>query len=143
MRTVLQLPEAAIHARRRQEELRSHYRRTPEAAWATHLAWTDASGPEIADPYHGTVRVGLDGRELPFALDDAVGGPHDGPAPGELLCAALAACVDSTIRLVAARMQIALVRLAVIVTGDVDGRGALGEEDVPVGFQSIRLEVQL
>src|SRR5262245_43179662 len=117
----------------------------PEAAWATHLAWTEATELDTADPYRGTVRIGLKGRELAFALDDAVGGPHDAPAPapGELVCAALAACLDSTIRLVAARMRIALSRLVVLVTGDVDGRGTLGEEEVPVGFQSIRLEVQL
>ena len=40
-------------------------------------------------------------------------------------------------------MGIALERLAVVVTGDVDGRGTLGEPQVPVGFQSLRLEVQL
>jgi len=83
------------------------------------------------------------GQELTFALDDSVGGAHDAPTPGELFCAALAASVDSAVRLVAARMSVGIERLAVIVTGDVDSRGVLGDTQVPVGFQSIRLEVQL
>jgi uncharacterized OsmC-like protein len=127
----------------RQAALRARYRHAPELAWATHLAWTESSGADIADPYRGTVRVSLAGRKLPFSLDDGVGGAHDAPAPGELLCAALAACVDATMRLAAARMNIELARLAVIVTADVDSRGSLGEPGVPVGFQSMRLEIQL
>jgi uncharacterized OsmC-like protein len=123
--------------------LRARYRLAPESAWATHLAWTESSGAEVADPYRGMARMGLAGHELPFALDDAVGGPHDEPAPGELLCAALAACLDSTIRLVAVRHGIVILGLAVIVTGDVDARGTLGDRDVPVGFQSLRVEIQL
>jgi uncharacterized OsmC-like protein len=123
--------------------LRARYRHAPELAWATHLAWTETSGADTADPFRGTVQVGLAGRKLPFSLDDGVGGSHDRPAPGELLCGALAACVDAALRLEAARMQTELARLAVIVTADVDSRGSLGEPGVPVGFQSMRLEIQL
>jgi uncharacterized OsmC-like protein len=122
--------------------LRARYQEEPESAWATHLAWTETSGAG-ADPFRGTVHMSLADRELNYALDDGVGGPHDQPAPGELLCAAVAACVDATIRLAAARMDVEIERLAVIVTGDVDSRGSLGQADVPVGFQSMRLEIQL
>jgi uncharacterized OsmC-like protein len=99
--------------------------RTAEA-WFTHLGWT-----EEAQAAH----IGLDDRELAFAGDDQ--------APRDLLCAALAACADSTIRRFAARMGVRIERLAVIATGDVDERGAAGVPGVPVGFQSMRLEVQL
>jgi len=134
MRTVIQPTQLSTGVRDRQAALRSRYVRAPESAWATHFAWTEASGPELADPFRGTVRVGVAGREVAFALDDAVGGPHDAPAPGELFCAALAACLDSTLRLVAARMDVTIERLAVIVTGDVDARGSLGDSGVPSGF---------
>lgn len=124
-----------------QSALLTRYRRSPAAAWATHLAWTEDAGP--ADPYRGAVHLGLAGRAVPFSLDDAVGGPHDAPTPGELLCAALAASMSAAIRIMASRLGITIERLAVIATGDVDARGALGEAGVPVGFQSMRLEIQL
>ena len=137
-------PQARLsHVGDLDETLRARYRDSPELAWATHLAWTDASGAALADPYRGVTRTGLVGRELPYALDDAVGGPKDEPTPGEILCAALAASLDATLRLVAIRRGITVASLAVIVTGDVDARGALGDPDVPVGFQSLRVEVQL
>lgn len=126
-----------------QAALRARYRQKPESAWATHLAWTETSGRDLADPFRGTVKVSLAGRQLAFALDDGVGGPHDQPSPGELFCAALAASVDSTIRLAAARTMVDIARLAVMVTGDVDSRGSLGDPGVPVGFQSMRLDIQL
>ncbi len=130
-------------ARELQDTLRSRYRRAPESAWATHLAWTESSWQAMADPFRGTVFVSLAGRGQAFSLDDSVGGPHDETAPGELLCAALASSFDSTLRLAAARMDVAIEHLAVVVTGDVDARGALGVAGVPVGFQSMRLQVDL
>ncbi|HKA88310.1 MAG TPA: OsmC family protein, partial [Haliangiales bacterium] len=57
--------------------------------------------------------------------------------------AAVAASFDATIREIARERSIAIGRLAVIVTGDVDVRGARGERGVMVGFQSMRVEVQL
>jgi uncharacterized OsmC-like protein len=141
MRSDLLPPLLSNAANDRQSALITRYRRQPEAAWATHLAWTEDAG--TADPYRGTVRVGLSGRALPFSLDDGVGGPHDAPAPGELLCAALAASISAAIRIVASRSDLAIERLTVMATGDVDSRGALGEAGVRVGFQSIRLEIQL
>ena len=140
MRSVIPIQLHTNEVRDRQAALRSRYRAQPEFAWATHLAWTEASG---ADPFRGEVRMSLAGRRLAFALDDGVGGPHDQPSPGELLCAALAACVDSTLRLAAAAMDVGIRDLAVIVTGDVDSRGGLGETHVPVGFQSMRVEIRL
>ena len=73
------------------------------------------------------------GWKLAFALGDGVGGLHDQPAPGELLCAALAACVDATNRLAAVRLKAGIARLTVIVTGDIDSRGSLSDDGVPVG----------
>src|SRR5262249_56357241 len=80
-------------------------------------------------------------RAVPFALDESVGGTHDQPSPSELFCAALAASLDTAIRLEAARMNQAIERLAVLATGDIDARGSLGEDGVPVGFQSLPVEI--
>jgi uncharacterized OsmC-like protein len=69
----------------------------------------------------------------------AVGGPHDAPTPGDMLCAALAACQDSSIRMVANLYSIELKFLQVCVEADVDVRGTLAvDENVPVVFQSMR-----
>lgn len=107
----------------REAALRRRYERQPESAWTTHLAWTRGES---------SVHLGLEDAVLPYATD-----PHD------LFAAAVAADVDSTIRRLAARKGIALDRLVVIVTADTDARGALGEPGVPVGFQSMRIEIQI
>ena len=140
MRTILS-PLLSNPTREIEAALRARYDRAPESAWVTHLAWTEASN--VKDAHRGAVRVGLEGRELSLSLERAVGGPHDDMRPRDLFCAAIAACLDSSIRLVAARQGVPLERLVVIVTGDVDARGVLGDPDVPVGFQSMRVEVQL
>jgi uncharacterized OsmC-like protein len=41
------------------------------------------------------------GASFEYGIDEKVGGLSDRPNPGDLLCAALAACEDGTIRMVA------------------------------------------
>jgi uncharacterized OsmC-like protein len=98
------------------------------------------------DPFHGQVVPGSQdyGVQWAFGIHSAVGGYHDGPNPGDLLCAALAACLDSTLRIIAERLGVALRQLAVDVTADVDVRGTLVlDRAVPVGFQRMRCRVSL
>ena len=79
-----------------------------------------------------------------FGIHEAVGGDHDLPNPGDLLCAALSACLDSTTRMIANRLGITITHLAVTVTAEVDVRGTLMvARDVPVGFQKMNCEVNL
>lgn len=134
---------------RRQAPLRERYRRDPAAAMTRKRART---GPEDArDPYHGTVvpENAADpsapyGVRVGFGLDDSVGGLHDAPNPGDLLCAALAACEDGLIRMIAGVLKIELEELEVEVTGDVDVRGTLAlDPDARVGFQELRMSVRL
>lgn len=74
-----------------------------------------------------------------FGIHRAVGGYHDAPNPGDILCAALASCLDSTIRIIADRLGITLTSLEVDVTAEVDVRGTLVvNRDIPVGFQAMR-----
>jgi uncharacterized OsmC-like protein len=68
----------------------------------------------------------------------------DAPNPGELLCAALAACQDSTVRMVANLLAVELTALAVDVEGDVDLRGTPAVDlAVPVGFQAFRCRTRV
>jgi uncharacterized OsmC-like protein len=88
-----------------------------------------------ADPY---------GVTWGYGIDQAVGGLHDAPNPAELLCAALAACADGTVRMIAALQRVELEELEVQVSGLVDVRGTLGLDlDVPVGFQALTMAVRL
>lgn len=128
----------------RQEPLRARYRETPEAAHITDRATT--TGSDLWDPWHGVVKPGSEdhGETWPQGVHRAVGGFHDAPNPGDILCAALATCLDSTIRLIADRLGVALEVLEVEVTADVDVRGTLVvRRDVPVGFQSMRCHVNI
>ena len=126
-----------------QAPLRAAYRATPAAALITDHART--TGVDPADPFHSTVEP-MDGCgvSVPVHVHAALGGPHTAPTPGDLLCAALAACQDSSVRMVADLLGVELVALNVTVTATVDVRGTLGmARDVPVGFQAITCDVQL
>jgi len=96
------------------------------------------------DPLHGTV-VPRDheGIAWDFGLDAKVGGYDDLPNPGHLLCAALGACLDSTIRMMADLLHIDLIRLQVDVVGEVDVRGCLALDDaVRPGFDHIDCSIE-
>ena len=126
-----------------QAPLRSLYRETPAEAMVTDHART--CGTELSDPFHSQVEP-MDGCgvTVPVGVHRAVGGLHDAPTPGDLLCAALAACQDSAVRMVANRLGVEILALEVRVTAQVDVRGALGmEADVPVGFQSMTCDIDL
>lgn len=126
-----------------QAPLRAHYKASPEAAMVIDHART--SSADHADPFHAVVEP-MDGCgvAVPVGVHRAVGGMHDAPTPGDLLCAALAACQDSSVRMVANLMGIELTFLEVRVTAAVDVRGTLGvSRDVPVGFQSIQCDINI
>jgi uncharacterized OsmC-like protein len=127
----------------RQEPLRRRYRAAPQEAWITDRA--TAVGGADDDPFHGTLEAG-DGYGVRWrvGIHRAVGGFHDRPNPGDILCAALAACFDTTLRMIAARMGISVTLLWVRVTGDVDVRGTLAvEREVPVGMQQMHCRLEL
>ncbi len=126
-----------------QAPLRKMYKIEPQAAQVVDRA--RASSPNTDDPFHSVVEpMPGCGVTLPVGVHHALGGPHDAPTPGDILCAALAACQDSVIRMVANLLNITLESLEVTVTADIDVRGTLMvEPDVPVGFQTMRCDVQL
>ena len=125
-----------------QAPLCAKYKSEPQAAMVTDHA--HAKGGNAADPFHSTVQpMPGCGVTLPVGVHRALGGPHDAPTPGDILCAALAACQDSAVRMVANRLGIELEFLEVEVHGEVDVRGTLVMgKNVPVGFQSMRVDVR-
>jgi uncharacterized OsmC-like protein len=126
-----------------QAPLRALYKASPEAAMVIDRART--SGEDPLDPFHASLEpmTGC-GVVVPVGVHRAVGGPHDVPTPGDILCAALAACQDSSIRMVANALGVDLESLEVEVTGDIDVRGTLGmDREVPVGFKAMRCDVRL
>jgi uncharacterized OsmC-like protein len=95
-------------------------------------------------PMRGRVHFGSHATgQLDFGVHQAIGGTHEGPVPGDLLCAALASCQESSLRMVAAVLGVQLLELRVRVRGQVDVRGTLGDPLVPVAFQSFQVFVRL
>ena len=106
---------------------------------------TSSHDAPVDEPLHGRVRIGSDfPAELTIGVHKAVGGESDYPNPGEVLSAAIACCLDSSIRIIANHMGIRLARLEVSVDAMVDVRGTLCMDcNVPVGFQEIDVKVQV
>ncbi len=54
------------------------------------------SGGNASEPFH-SIAEPMDGCgvSVPVGVHAAAGGKHDAPTPGDILCAALAACQDS------------------------------------------------
>ena len=127
----------------KQRPLRETYLKHPEAAWITDIAVIE--GTQLDDPFHTTVSINEEmKRPFQVGVHKAVGGLHDFPNPGDLLCASLASCFETTMRLIANRLQIRLLKTRVKATANVDVRGTLLiDKDVPVNFQSMGLEVDL
>ncbi len=129
----------------KQAPLRSAYTQDPAQALTRKHALTSASRIPPTDPFHGEVEVGRGyGVSLRYGLDRYVGGLHDLPNPGDILCAALAACQDGTIRMVANLLGVELEELEVEVSGELDVRGALAiDPGVRVGFEALDCRVRL
>lgn len=139
----------AEDVRVRQEALRTLYADRPEAATINKRVRTGPGGD--GDPFHSTVvPENAAHPEQPYGVrwrcgpDEAVGGLHDVPNPGELLCGALAGCFDGTVRMIAALLGVELERLEVEAKASMDVRGALAiDPEVRVGLQAMQLDVRL
>lgn len=135
---------AKIDVREHQNPLIKRYKKSPEEAQVTDHART--TGTRLSDPFHAKVEPGSEDHGIiwKFGVHKGVGGPQDRPVPGDILCAALATCLDSTIRLIANRLGIHLEVLEVDVSADVDLRGTLAvDREVPVGFQSMECQIHI
>jgi len=127
----------------RQIGLKEIYLKDPTLAFITDSS--EVIGKNLQDPFRTSVTIS-DELHVPFkvGIHRAVGGDHDFPNPGDILCAALACCFESTVRMIANRLNIQLQETKVKAIAQVDVRGTLLlDKTVPVGFQSMQLEVKL
>jgi uncharacterized OsmC-like protein len=141
---------AADTLRAKQKPLKDQYRNDPKSAFITlnssgsldptstsltcSLASAGAAQKKVAGLHQ---MAGGDGFEMSGEL-----------CSGDMLLESLVACYGVTIRAVATALGIELKGGTVITEGDLDFRGTMGikgqdGEQVPVGFQHIRLSVRL
>ena len=119
-------PEAGI--------VSAHVRTRWEERYHTHVA---AEGFELHDdriPRSATLSV-----DRPQAL----GGSDRGPAPGELILAALGSCVAQTFIEAAAMTGVRVDRLEIAAEAHLDLRGNAGVEGVRPGLTRIHLDVEV
>ena len=121
-----------------QKPLKDQYRADPTASRIT----LRAKGCQTGAPVSCSVDIG---RAIYQAeAHKGVGGAGGGACSGDLLLGALAACAQITCQMVAAAMGIQTEHIEVTVEGDLDLRGTLGiSKDVPVGFESVRLNFNI
>lgn len=121
-----------------QRPLRERYETDPGSAPLTLVVRSAPS--DLDDPLHCATASDADPSQTwRSGAHPAVGGVGDVPCSGDLLLAALAACQEITLRMVAANLGIALEHVEVVVEGDWDPRGtlAMGRE-FPVGLTAVR-----
>ncbi len=121
-----------------QKPLKEQYRNDPNTSRIT----LRAKGTQTDVPITCSVDIG---RAIYQAeAHKGVGGAGTGACSGDLLLGALAACAQITCQMVATAMGIPTERIEVTVEGDLDLRGTLGiSRDVPVGFESIRIDLDV
>jgi len=121
-----------------QKPLKDQYRADPSASRIT----LRAKGNQTDAPVSCSVDIG---RAIYQAeAHKGVGGAGAGACSGDLLLGALAACAQITCQMVATAMGIVAEHIEVTVEGDLDLRGTLGiSKDVPVGFETIRLNFNI
>jgi uncharacterized OsmC-like protein len=121
-----------------QAPLKQHYRENPAKALVTLKASGRLDGTGLScsvDTGRALVEAGL---------HPATGGSGLQACSGDMLLQALAACAGVTLRAVATALEIPVRGGTVHAEGDLDFRGTLGvSKEVPVGFQSIRLRMEL
>ncbi len=121
-----------------QAPLKQQYRDQPSTAVITLRASGSLDGPGVS------CRVETGRALVEAGLHPATGGTGLQACSGDMLLEALAACAGVTLRAVATALEIPIRGGTVEVEGDLDFRGTLGvNKEVPVGFQAIRLRLNL
>jgi uncharacterized OsmC-like protein len=126
-----------VNVRELQSPIRQRYKDDPQAAQIRLRVRSDPT--DLSDPLHCTA-LGVSTPDIRWrsGAHPAVGGTGDVPCSGDLLLGALAACQETTIRMVAANMGIELASLEVEIEADWDARGTLAMGDYPIGLTAIR-----
>jgi uncharacterized OsmC-like protein len=121
-----------------QEPIRERYKNDAKAAFLTLKAKGTSDDSTV------TCKVET-GRGLALAgIHPKGGGSGRELCSGDMLLEALIACAGVSMRAAAAVLEVPIKSAEVSAEGDVDFRGAMGiSEDVPVGFETIRLRFDL
>jgi uncharacterized OsmC-like protein len=133
---------AQVNVRELQAPIRERYKQDPKSAV---IRLRVASGQsDLADPLHCAV-VPESAPQVTWqsGAHPAVGGKGDVPCSGDLLLGALAACQETTLRMVAANMGIDLESLEVDIEADWDARGTLAMGTYPIGLTAIRCQTRV
>src|SRR5579862_1221052 len=121
-----------------QKPLKDQYRTDPQSSRIT----IRAKGGQTGAPISCSVDIGR--AIFQAEAHSGVGGAGTGACSGDLLLGALVACAQITCQMVAGAMGIPTERIEVTAEGDLDLRGTLGiSKDVPVGFETIRLNFDI
>ena len=121
-----------------QAPLKQQYRNDPGKAVVTLRASGSLGSPGVS------CRVETGRALVEAGLHPATGGSGLQACSCDMLLEALAACAGVTLRAVATALEIPVRGGTVEVEGDLDFRGTLGvSKEVPVGFQTIRLRLNL
>ena len=127
----------ADELRATQAPLKERYRQVPESALVT----LKAQG-RIGEGVSCKVETGK--ALVTAGLHPATGGDGLAACSGDMLLEALVACAGVTLNAVATALGIDLRDATLRAEGDLDFRGTLGvSREVPVGFRSIRLQIEL
>ncbi len=134
---------SSVDVRARQAPIRQAYSDDPASAPRTLRV--RGGSADLSDPLHADITP----DSVPVIVfrsgaHPAVGGEGDAPCSADVLLAALAACQEITLRMVAANMGIALEEIEVTVEGDWDPRGtlAMGRE-FPIGLTAVRAHTRV
>jgi len=137
------MPKSKVDVRARQAPIRQRFKDAPDRA--TEVLRVRGGRGDLADPLHCVVSPqSVPGVVFRSGAHPAVGGDGDVPCSADLLLAALAACQETTLRMVAANMGIDLQELDISVEGDWDPRGtlAMGRE-FPIGLTAVRAHTRV
>src|SRR5215203_3414566 len=128
----------AQNLRTRQAPLKQRYKDEPSAALVTLRARSTLDSAGVS------CRVETGRALVEAGLHPATGGTGLQACSGDMLVDARAACTGVTLRAVATALEIPVRGGTVHIEGDLDFRGTLGvTKEVPVGFQAIRLRLDL
>jgi uncharacterized OsmC-like protein len=120
-----------------QAPLKEQYRQRPDTALVT-LRAEGRLGAGV------TCKIETGKGLVEAGLHQATGGDGLGACSGDMLLEALVGCAGVTLGAVATALAIPLRDALIRAEGDLDFRGTLGvSKDVPVGFQQIRLHIEL
>ena len=136
------LMEEPFDLRERQAPLKAKYKEDPDSGKTTISVRSVTTGDHpMRSRRSSPMPILMDLEQHRPPLCRRIG---DDPCSGDLLMAALAACQEVTLRMVASAMGIQLDEVDITVEGDMDFQGTMGTNpDTPVGFTNIRTKVNI